>query len=772
MWALSLTDHGTMAGVLDHMKVCQKIGIQPLVGCEVYYRPDRSVRGAEWQYRKWHLILIAQNVVGWHNLLRLSSAAYKPDAFYRYPCVDDELLDLYSDGIHCTTACVLGPLAHLIGNGTSAQIESWVDRTATRYKGRFSIEIQPHGFELQQSMNKELVYWAQNKGLPISVGGDAHYAQEGWVDTQKVAILIGTNTTFEESDEKTQKRADEGLDPYELWHDGLHLLSEDEVRAGFAEHHSGIPQSIVDEAISNNEAIAQSCLPFMVDRSLKMPRATSSPNESERIVKEWCREGMDRIGVSGDPVYEDQLEHELQVMRDKKVAFDYAYITGDILRWARSDDPLPAISEDPFPVRKRPIRFSCRGSGCASLVNYCCKITGINPIRHKLKFERFLNPGRKGLPDIDVDFPDTKTEVVDGVLVGGRDLVKEYVARKFGRDCVADIVAMSRFTPRAALSNVARIMGIDYTETKKVTDQMDPVHDEDLDVMRGLMPDLNTWANKYPDAFTHAMRLENHADPFCLRLSKHAAGVIITPGPVNDYMPTVRASEDDPIARTAWSETPRLSIVDDFGFCKWDFLSITGMTQQDKIVALVEERTGERIDLDQLPVCFDPTDVDQEVMDVFRSGLTLGVWQFEGASITSFMKGAVPKDVIDLSAISAVYRPGPMGAGGHNRYAKRARGEDEYVIPEPLVSTLSDTYGQLVFQEQVMEVFQVLVGYSAGQADDVRKEIDKLNRGKSGEGRVRLAARKEEFIEKASEKIGGDAASSLWEEILPYTGYS
>jgi DNA polymerase-3 subunit alpha len=770
MWALSITDHGSLNGALEHLKACEKFGIQPILGCEVYYRP-RVIREKEWQHRRWHMILLAQNLTGWHNLLRITSAAYQPEQFYMYPTVTDELLDRHHEGLICTTSCVLGPLSYLIQSATDAAIDAWIDQMATRFKDRLHFEIQPHDFDLQRSVNQEILYRANKWGIPLSVGGDAHYVYPGWVDTQKVAILIGLNKTAQAWEEKSAKRAEEGLEPYDLWHDGMHLMSTDEVVQKFRDHHPSLPADTVAEAIGNNERIAQSITPFLLDRSLKMPKGAPTVGEAERTVREWAREGMDRIGKVGDPVYERQLEHEFEII-DMKAHWQYLYLTGEVVRWARSTDPLPAVPEDPNPEPKRPIRVgSSRGSAGASLVCYCARITGINPLRHKLKFERFLNPGRKGLPDIDIDFPDDK-----------RDLVKEYVARKHGRDRVADIVAMQRFTPRAAIQDTARILGIDYQETKVVTDQIDPIHDEDLEEMRLSMSDLNAWARRHPKAWEIAVRLENgkglkdekgtHADPFNRRLSKHAAGVIITPGPINDYIPTIKASEDDPTMRTAWSETPRLSIVDDFGFCKWDFLSIRGMTQQNQIVNLIAERTGEQIDLDELPVCFDPYAVEPEVMEIFHRGFTLGIWQFEGMGITSFLKRARPMNVVDLSAVNAIYRPGPMGSGGHNRYAKRKAGEETTTIPQVLQPVLSDTYGSLCFQEQIMEIFQVLVGYTAAQADDIRKEIDKLNRGKSDEGRIRLAARREEFIIKASEKIGGDAASSLWEEILPYTGYS
>lgn len=757
-WALALTDHGVLNGIPAHIKACEKVGIQPLLGIEAYYRPDRHVRGQEWRYSRWHVILIAQNLTGWHNLIRLSSESYR-SGFYQDPCVDDDLLDRYSEGVAMTTSCVLGPMSNIIEQ--SGDVKSWLGAMAMRFPDRLWVEIQPNDFDRQRMLNLELVRWARQEGIPLIAGTDSHYDVAGKGATQKIMALIGTNTTMEQAEEKNRERVARGDEIYELGHEGLHMMDELEMRQRFEKFHPQLPAEVVNEAIVGTDALAYSVVPFMLDRSLKMPRLVDSQAEAEKRVRAWCRQRMDELGLTGNPVYEEKFEYECDIIRRKR-NFDYLYLIGVIVRWARSSDPLPATPEDPFPMPKRPIRVgSSRGSAGASLVCYLSRITSLDPIGHKLKFERFMNIGRKGQPDIDIDFPDDR-----------RDLVKEFVARLLGRDHVADVAAFGRFTPRAALKDVARIMGLDGFETKKVTDLFDPVHDENLTEMRDRFPELERWASKYPEAWVHSERLENQGDPLISRVGKHAAGVILTPGPINDYIPTIRASEEDPTQRTAWSETPRVSIVDDFGLVKGDFLSITGMTQQDQILKRIFDRTGEEIDLDNLEVCRDPYAVDPLVMERFREGLTLGTNQFEGAGVTAFLKSAQPQNLVDLTAINALYRPGPMGSKGHEAYARRRTGVEPYDIHPVIHDILADTYGSLCFQEQIMELFEVLVGYTAAQADDIRKEIDKLNRGKSDQGRVRLAARKDEFIHEASKKVGVDTAERLWQEILPYTGYS
>lgn len=706
-------------------------------------------------------MLLAQNLTGWHNLLKITSEAYA-SGFYQSPCVDDELLETYNEGLICTTACVLGPLSFLIQSGTDAQADQWIGKMAGIFKDRLYVSIMPHDFDNQRAVNPELISYANRWGIPIVAEGDAHYPYQGWADTQKIVTLISTNTPVAEAEKKNRERLARGDEVYELGHEGLHLMSHEEIRDRFLKYHPSLGEQIVDEAINNTHLVAGSIQPFLIDRSLKMPRMTNSMDEAEQIVRQWCAEGLQRIRkIASDDVYEKQLAYELEVLKMKE-NFDYFVLVGDIVRWAKSTTSLPPTPEDPTPQPKRPMRVgSGRGSAAGSLVSYLCGITAIDPIGHRLKFERFLNPGRKGLPDIDIDFPDN-----------GRDLVKEYVARKHGRDHVADVLAQSRFQPRAALKDVARIVGADPVATKKVTDQIDPVHDTNLEELRKTIPDLDAYANSFPEVWRHAVRLENAGDPLITRLSKHAGGVIITPGPVTDFMATIRSDEGEVGFRTAWSETPRLSIVDDFGFVKVDLLSITGMRQQQDILDSIAARTGQIIDLDQLPICQDPREVEPAVMDAFQRGLTLGVNQFEGENVTSFLQKARPNNVIDLAAINALYRPGPIGEGGHNKYAKYKNGEESYLVPDVLQGVMGETYGVLAFQEQVMELFEVLVGYTAAQADDIRKIIAKLYREKGDVAFQKLNEHREGFVAAASKIVGLEASEYLFAQITPFSGYS
>lgn len=767
-FALAQTNHSSLSGSLKHIKACEKVGIMPILGNEGYWRPNRLVRDKEWRYRRWHMVLLAKNLKGWHNLIKISSAAFG-DGFYQNACWDWELMREYKDGIICSTSCVLGPLPFLIQNGTEKEVDKWINTALDIYGGDFYFSIMPHDFDNQRKVNLELVSLANKFGCPIVYEGDSHYPHKGWVETQKIAVLIGTNSTVAEAEEQNKKRIENGEEVYELWHDDLHIMEEAEVRAAFKLNHPNLPDNVVDEAIKNTDEIGKRIEPFLMDRSIKMPRAgrgdNASGNESELKVIEWCREGMERVDKLEDEIYEKRLKYELDVIKNRE-NFDYFLITGDWVRWCKSDAPLPGFTE-----KKKPMILGCgRGSCAASLVSYLIGITTIDPIAHKFKFERFLNPERKGLPDIDIDFPGLR-----------RNEAKEYLAIIYGKDSIADVISQQHFKPRAALKKVTKALyGFDSEAYRSISNichpkagLIDPVHDDkNLENLKNKINPLHTWAEEFPYAWEQAVRFENHGEAWSMTLSKHAAGVIITPGLITDFMPTVRSEENEVGFRTAWSETPRLSIVDDFGFVKWDALGLEGKDQHEMILDLIEKRTGDKIDLDSLPCLTDPYDVDPVVMKRFQEGLTLGVNQFSAEGVTNFMKRAKPENIVDLTAINALYRPGPMGAKGHWNFADRKNGIKNYSIPDILKDAISDTYGVLCFQENIMDLFEILADYTPGESDGIRKIIAKLYRERGTVAEDELNKHKGEFIQKSSEKIGEKESERYWEEFLPYTDYS
>lgn len=762
---LAQTDHGNMNGALKHLKACEQHGIIPIQGVEAYWRPDRHVRGAGWQYRRWHLILLAISLKGWHNLIKITSAAFI-DGFYQNPCVDWELLERYQEDLVCTASCALGPVAFLLENGTDRVVDEFITKALDIFGERFFVELMPHDWDRQRALNLELVSLANRRGFGYYATVDSHYVLADWADTQKIITLIGTNTTVAEAAAENEARLARGDEIYELGHEGLHLMDGAEVRERFQRFHPDLGDQVIDRAIATTMDVARMVKPYLTDRAIKMPRLPAGTDPEQELIA-WCREGMVRINQVGNARYEEQLEYELSVIRARN-NFSYMWIVGDLVRWAKSDEPLPATPDDPDPPRKHPIRLGPgRGSAAGSLVCYLAGITGLDPIAHKLKFERFMNPGRKGIPDIDLDFASVK---IDGY--NRRPECKEYLIRKHGRNAVADVVSYSTFQPRAAIKDVARILGVDYARTEAVVKLIDPVHDQDLTELATRMAPLAAWAADFPVAWKHAVRLENAGDALTSRMSKHPGGVIVVPGEVVDFMPIVRSAEGDTGYRTGWSETPQISICDEFGLLKIDILGLAGIARQQMALDSIYELTGEMVDLEALPPLADPYDVDPEVMQVFQDGHTLGLNQFGGGNITSFLRQLRPENLVDLAAANALFRPGPIGGGAPWIFAKRKNGEELWEpIPE-LNSVFGDTYGVMPFQETVMELFQTILGYSAGEADDVRKEIDKLNRAHSQEGRRRLGARKDAFIEAATKLFGEEVAERLWTEVLPFTGYS
>ena len=278
--ALSQTNHANLSGSLKHIKACNKVGILPICGVETYWRPNRLIRDKEWRYKRWHMVLLAKNLVGWHNLIKITSESFA-SGFYQNPCVDWELLEKYHDGLIASTSCILSPLSFLIDNGTEQEVTKWVERALRIFGDDMYFSIMPHDFDRQRSVNLEIISLANKFGAPVVYEGDSHYPYKGWVDTQKIAILIGTNSTFADAEAQNKKRIENNEEIYELWHDGLHIMDEPEVRETFALNHPNISSTVVDEAIRNTDIIGSKIEPFLIDRSTKMPRAGKSPGRSK-----------------------------------------------------------------------------------------------------------------------------------------------------------------------------------------------------------------------------------------------------------------------------------------------------------------------------------------------------------------------------------------------------------------------------------------------------------------------------------------------------------
>jgi DNA polymerase-3 subunit alpha len=788
--ALAQTDHGTLSGALHHIVACagkdekgKRIHdpIIPISGVEAYFRPDRRLAVKFRQRQAWHLCLFARNLKGWHNLLNIVSTAYADPkdggGFYQYPCVDWELLERYKEGLAVSSACISSYLSTLVQDGHAASIREFVGRMLSIFGENFWIEIMPHDFEEQWRLNLALVDVAQEFSVPLIATNDAHFPFREWAETQRVAKLCGTKRSFKSVEiDKAKGRASYLAD----LHPTLYLASEDEMRTWFRKHHPGIPPSVVDESISNTVLFMQKIKFFMLDKTDKLPKVVNSKDEGEALLRSWIDEGWDRLCEEypedhwdrwSRQTYLDRIESEWKILKSKGV-IDYFLLTGDVVRWCKSDAPLPDRSTwEKFrheEGRKRPIRVGLgRGSAAGCLISYLVGIVAIDPISWGLLFERFLNPSRKGLPDIDLDFQRHR-----------RHEVKEYISQQHGRDHVADIITHARFQPKSVLKALCRVHDIPFAESRAVTDTIEIRQDSEETTLEELLPlneALRAFKNRYPQIWEHALRLEGTVE----NAGKHASGVIITPKPVADYMALERGTRGDLV--TSWSDAADFPVVSDHGLVKIDALGLLGLEKHDHSLLAIERRHKKFIDLNRLPPLRNPYDVDDEVLEGFRKGWTIGIFQFGSRGITSLMRDISPSGAaLDIAAANALYRPGPMKGGVTWDYPKRKRMAiqndghfDEWYWHEYVFPILSETYGLVCYQEQVMEISKQLGGFSGAEADDLRKAMGKLYRIKGGNAAKEFMKRFEErwFAGCVNREIPIDIAHEIWNKILEFGHY-
>lgn len=681
---IAQTDHGNLAGALHHYTACKQVGVTPILGMEAYFRPERHTKN-ETNKEYYHLVLLAKDIRGWHNLMRLASEAYS-SGFYYKPCVDFELLEKYNEGLICSTACMSSYICKSITRGDELTVQHTIDKLKSYFGDDLFIEIMPHDFDDQRMLNIELVNLASDNGVPVVATVDAHYPYKEWAETQDIVLMMATGQSFE----KRRAKKDAGEDVYKFDCESLYLMSEDEVRLAFKQWHPNLPSGIVDESIANTFEALDRVVPMLMSKRQKMPRVEGDP---EKIVWDWCQDGLKRIGKDGDPLYEERLKYEFGVLKKNEV-LDYFVIVGDVCHFCAREN----------------IRMGCgRGSAAGCLVSYLVGITHIDPIPHGLLFERFLNPDRKGMPDIDLDFQSDR-----------RDEVKKYLAEKYGEDHVADICAFQTFKPRAAIQKIARVYDL-HKEAKVVSDTIDEKETMELERLATLNPTLEKFSVDHPDAWTHACRVQGQTST----LSKHAGGVVITDKPIAEYMPTMNDKKGGTL--TQWGARADFNIIDDYGFMKIDVLGLKGLAMQEYACDLIEKRTGERIRLNQLPVCADPHATQEKTLQAFTEGLVLGVWQFSGSpGFAKLARSFRPDWLGDLGAANAIYRPGPLGGKVHEHYTKRKFGQEKvHYYHESAEEALKETYGLIVYQEQIMELAKRMGNFTGGEADTFRKAISK-----------------------------------------------
>ncbi len=666
MNAAAITDHGVMYGVIDFYRECKAQGIRPILGCEVYVAPgsrfDREFSRGEERYH--HLILLAENNQGYQNLIKLVSIGYV-EGFYSKPRVDMEVLEQYSEGLICSSACIAGAVPKHILHGEYEEAKALALHFQEIYgEGNFYLELQDHGLKEQHLVNQELVRMSRETGIPLICTNDAHYTRREDAGIQDVLMCIQTGKNLD--DEKRMS-----FDSQEFY-----VKSEEEMAALFP---------YAPEALENTQKIADRCNVEIVFGESKLPHFdTPDGYDSWTYLNKLCYEGLERRYGSGAEELKPRLEYELQTIRNMGYV-DYFLIVWDFINYARSN----GIAVGPG-----------RGSAAGSLVSYTTGITNIDPIRYGLIFERFLNPERVSMPDIDVDFIDTR-----------RGEVIEYVIEKYGAECVTQIVTFGTLKAKSAIKDVARVMGLPVSFGENLA-KMLTGKERDLDEALKLNQDLTNLYSTDPEVKTvvdTARRIEG----LPRNIGIHAAGVVIAQRPMDEYVPLVRGGKDKSVL-TQFTMTT----IEQLGLLKMDFLGLSTLSIIDNTLKAVKANYG--VDLDMDAIDYD----DKKVFRLIADGKTEGVFQLEQDGMTSFMVELEPESLEDVIAGISLYRPGPMDFIPNYIRGKKDRGSIVYDCPQ-LEPILAPTYGCIVYQEQVMQIVRELAGYSMGQSDNVRRAMSK-----------------------------------------------
>ena len=662
--ACAITDHGVMYGAIDFYRACKAEGIKPIIGCEVYVSPrgrSRFEKIHEFDAESRHLVLLCENEEGYRNLSYMVSMAWT-EGFYIKPRIDLALLREHSGGLIGLSACLAGEIPKLLRNGEYENAKNYALQLQDIFgKDKFYLELQDHGIREQTEVNRGLLRIHQETGIPMVCTNDAHYLRREDAEAHDVLLCIQTGKLLE----------DENRMRYEPRN--FYLRSEEEMQALFGAY---------EGAVENTQKVADMCnLDFIFGKyhlpEFKLPAGY----DSFSYLKKLCDEGY-RARYGDDDQYRYQLSYE-QDMIEKMGFTDYFLIVSDFVRYAKSVD---------IPVGPG------RGSAAGSMVSYCLGITDIDPMQYSLYFERFLNPERVSMPDIDMDFGDTRRgEVVD------------YVRRKYGDDHVAQIVTFGTMAARGVIRDVGRVMNIPYAEVDAIAKQIPNTLHITLDDALRLSKPLSELYDNDPQVqklIDTARMLEGMPR----NSSTHAAGVVITKRPVYEYVPL--AKNDDTVVCQYVMTT-----LEELGLLKMDFLGLRNLTVLDDAVKMVQEYQPD-FRLEDIP------ENDPETFEMISRGQTSGVFQMESSGMTGVCVGLKPQNIEDITAIIALYRPGPMDSIPKFIACKQDPRKIRYLHPS-LEPILSVTYGCIVYQEQVIQIFQQLGGYSLGQADMVRRAISK-----------------------------------------------
>ena len=700
MTAGAITDHGVMYGVIDFYKAAREAGINPVLGCEVYVAPgsrlDREVVHGEDRY--YHLVLLAENNTGYSNLMKIVSKGFVEGYYYK-PRVDMEVLEKYHEGIIALSACLAGEVQRNLVRGMYEEAKEVAYRYERCFgKGNFFLELQDHGIPEQKLVNQQLLRMSQETGIELVATNDVHYTNAEDAEPHDILLCLQTG----------KKLADEDRMRYEGGQ--YYVKSEEEMKSLF-------PYAL--QALENTQKIADRCHVEIEFGHTKVPHfEVPEGYDSWTYLNKLCHEGLDKRYGADAPKYLQKLDDELAVIKNMGYV-DYFLIVWDFIHYAREHDIMVGPG---------------RGSAAGSLVSYTTGITDIDPVRYNLIFERFLNPERVSMPDIDVDFCfERRQEVID------------YVVEKYGKDCVTQIVTFGTLAARGVIRDVGRVMDLPYnfvdTIAKAIPNELGITIDKALMMnpeLRG-MYESDESVKKLIDMSRRLEGLPRHT-------SMHAAGVVISQKPMDEYVPLSRAS--DGTITTQFTMTT----IEELGLLKMDFLGLRTLTVIQNAVRLAEKSSGKKIDMNAIDYN------DKKVLDSLGTGKTDGVFQLESAGMKNFMKELKPQSLEDVIAGISLYRPGPM-----DFIPAYIKGKDHpesitYDCPE-LEPILAPTYGCIVYQEQVMQIVRDLAGYTWGRSDLVRRAMSKKK------GKVMEQERKNFVYGNPEENVPGCIARGIDEKV-------
>ncbi|MFB6286591.1 MAG: DNA polymerase III subunit alpha [Candidatus Bipolaricaulia bacterium] len=700
MPALALTDHGLMCGVVEFVQTAQEEGIKPIIGCELYVAP-KSRTETNQSEKYYHLTALARNERGYQNLMKLSSLGYLEGFYYR-PRVDKDLLRQYGDGLMLLSGCLQGEVPKLVLNddmeGAAQVLQQY---QAFVGPDNVYVELQDHGIDEQQTIRPKLIELARSLDLPLVASNDVHFLHPEDHPAHEVFINVASNKSKE-------KRS---------YPDELYLKSPEQMRELFAD---------VPEAVANTVEIAERCNVELDLTQTHLPEFEVPESEDsagsylETLAWKGVRERYDEVTAE----VEERLRHEIDVICDMGYAA-YFLIVQDFIRFAKSKD---------IPVGPG------RGSSAGSLVCYALGITNVDPLKYGLIFERFLNPDRIQLPDIDIDF-----------CVRRRDEVMDYVEQKYGADHVAQIITFDTMAARSAVRDVARVMGFSFNDADRIAKQI-PFGTKLQDAIDNSQ-ELQTMRDEEPDV-ARLLEVAPKLEGMIRNPSTHAAGVVIAPDEITEYAPLMKLSDGAVVTQY------EMNALEDIGMLKMDFLGLRNLTVLDDTLRSIRRMGEAPPDLDGLPLD------DEATYGMLQRGQTAGVFQLEGSGIREMLVRLEPEQFEDLIAVLALYRPGPLESGMAESYIERKHGREEVDYPhEKLQDVLADSYGLPIYQDQLLRMARVMAGFSYAEADTLRKAIGKKKK-------KLMAQMRAKFIDGCVDNgVEQETAEKLFEDIEKFARY-